>query len=310
MSGRMVSFAAAMVVFFTSAALSAEKASRAKPPPVLVWRGCSVAKVAFMDRCAAAYEQETGVQVRLSGGGATLGIEAAGSGGADLGGTCRACLTRLNEDKLGVRLVIVAWDALAVIVHPDNPVESITREQLRQVLQQKITNWKTLGGRDEKIVVVARREKTAGVDYSMRVMILGDPNFTFGRTAVLLGSSGPVEELVAGQPRAIAVTGVSSAQKRKLKVLAIDGHKPTSENIANGTYPYFRPLYLAYKPENAGARRFVEWLIGDRGQQIVAAEGTVTLAEGAGLVSSYRHYEDVGQIVNYATLLEKAAEGP
>ncbi len=310
MIGRMISFAALLTVCCTSGSAIAENPLRADQSQVLVWRGCSVAKVAFMERCAAAYEQETGIQVRLSGGGATLGIEAAGSGGADLGGTCRACLKRLNEDLLGVKLAIVAWDALVVVVHPDNPVENITREQLRQVLQQKITNWQALGGRDEKIVVVARREKTAGVDYSMCVMILGDPDFTFGRTAVLLSSTGPVEELVAEQPRAIAVTGVSSAQKRKLKILAIDGYKPTPENIADGTYPYFRPLYLAYKPENAKAKQFVDWMISDRGQQIVAAEGTVTLAQGAGLAARYRYYEDVRQITNYATLIDKAPRGP
>ncbi len=274
--------------------------------PGLVWRGCSVAKIAFMERCAEAYTKATGIPISLSGGGATLGIEAAASGGADLGGTCRACLSRLNEDQLDVRLAIVAWDALVVIVHPDNPVQNISRDQLRLILEQEITNWKVLGGRDEPIVVVARRDKTSGVDYSMRVMILGDPDFAFGRNAVLLNSSAPVEELVERQPRAVAVTGVSSANKRLLKVLAIDGHAPTVENIASGAYPYFRPLYLAYKPSNKAAAKFVEWLLSPAGQQVVAEEGTVTLEQGARLAGMYAHFEGVSQIVNHAMLVEKA----
>jgi len=277
---------------------------------ILVWRGCGVSKTAFMEECRNAYLKETGVEIRLSGGGATLGIESAAKGGADLGGTCRACLDVLGEDKLDVELAAVAWDALVIVVHPDNPVENISREQLRMVLQQKITNWKQLGGNDESIVVVARRGKTSGVGYSTRQLILEGSEEDYGKSVVRLNSSGPVEKLVERQPRAIAITGVSSARHRDLKVIAIDSQAPTPENIASGKYPYFRPLYVAYKPDtNSGARRFVEWLLSDKGQSVVAAQQTVTLKQGARLTQQFKHFGDVKQIVNFEHL-RKLAENP
>src|SRR5688572_26058227 len=110
--------------------------SGAQESTPLIWRGCGVSKEAFMKACAQAYQKETGIAVQLSGGGATLGIEAVADDGADLGGTCRACLRSLNEDKLPVKLAVVAWDALVAVVHPDNPVSNITHGQLKKVLQQ------------------------------------------------------------------------------------------------------------------------------------------------------------------------------
>jgi phosphate transport system substrate-binding protein len=275
--------------------------------PHLVWRGCSVSKIAFMEAAAVAYEKETGVEVQLSGGGATLGIEAAGSGAAELGGTCRACLPTRNECEEGLRLGVVAWDALVVIVHPDNPVENITKDQLSEVLKQNITNWQQLGGSDDNIVVVARRGKISGVGYSTRALILGDTGSDYGKTVVRLNSSGPVEKLIERQPQSIAITGISSAKQRNVKVLSIDGQAPTVENISNGAYPYFRPLYIAFKPElNQEAGRFVEWILGDRGQAIVKAQGAVTLAQGVGLAAKYAHFGDTSLIHNYESLMERA----
>ncbi len=157
-------------------------------PPTLVWRGCGVSKKAFMEACAVEYEKQTGVKIRLSGGGAQLGIETAAAGGADLGGTCRACLKKLNEDQLDVKLAAVAWDALTVIVCPENPIDNITRDQLQAVLEQRMTNWNELGGPDEQIIVVVRRGKTSGVGYGVRALMLDDTEADFGPTALRLNS--------------------------------------------------------------------------------------------------------------------------
>ncbi len=279
----------------------------ASSTPQLVWRGCGVSKKAFMEKCAVEYERQTGVKIKLSGGGAQLGIETAAAGGADLGGTCRACLSKLKEDELGIKLAVVAWDALTVIVHADNPVEDISREQLRDVLQQKLTNWKQLGGNDEEIIVTVRRGKTSGVGYSVRALILEDPEADFGATAVRLNSSGPLEQLVEKQHRAIGVTGISSARKRDVKTLSIDGQLPEPDKIAAGDYPYYRPLYIAYRPGiNDQAQRFVDWLLSDAGQAVIEEQNTVTLRQGAELTRSYRHFGDISQISNYESLLEMA----
>jgi len=273
----------------------------------LKWRGCGISKVAFMEVCAEQYAKETGVEIQLSGGGATLGIEAAGTGGAHLGGTCRAPQASLNEERPGMKLAVVAWDALVAVVHPSNEVENITTDQLKQVLQQKITNWKELGGSDARIFVVARRGKISGVGHSTRLLIMGNPDANYGEAVVRLNSSGPVEKFVEKTPGAIAITGISSAKRRELKLLKIDGHAPTVKEIASGAYPYYRPLYVAFKPGlDSRTDEFVEWLLSDRGQGIIEEQGTVTLAQGALLAKRYEYFGNTSLIVNFEALQARA----
>jgi phosphate transport system substrate-binding protein len=274
-----------------------------EPTEVLTWRGCGISKKAFMSDAAQAYEAETGVEIRLTGGGATLGIQAAGEGGSDFGGTCRHCLPSMQEDALPLALTLVAWDALAVITHPSNPVDGITVEQLKGVLTQSIQNWSELGGPDLPIVVVARKGKTSGVGAMLRELVLGDPDFEFGPRVLRLQSSGPVDELVEGVEAAIAVTGISSGRKRAVKALKLDGVAPDAKDIASGKYPYYRPLYLAHAPVLGDrATHFRDWLLGPPGQAIVEKAGTVNLESGLGLMGSFKAFGDTQQITNYQDL--------
>lgn len=260
-----------------------------------------------MERCAQVYSEETGVRIRLTGGGATLGIEAAGQGGADFGGTCRACLTSRNEDKMPLALTVVAWDALAVVVHPDNPLETITPKQLKGVLQQQITDWSELGGEPGRIITIARKGKTSGVGYMTRKLIFGDAEADYGKHVIRLQSSGPVEELLEETVSGIAVTGISSAKLRKLKVLKVGGVEPTMSNIATGKYPYFRPLYLAHpKQLTAEQQHFLDWLLGAYGQQVVHDQGTVNLSHGYQLALKYMHWGESVTVTNKDSLIRKA----
>ncbi len=260
-----------------------------------------------MERCAEVYSEKTGVKIRLTGGGATLGIEAAGQGGADFGGTCRACLSSRNEDKMPLDLTVVAWDALVVVVHPDNPLDSITPQQLKAVLQQEITDWGDLGGTPGRIITIARKGKTSGVGFMTRKLIFGDAEADYGKHVIRLQSSGPVEELLEESVHAIAVTGISSAKLRKLKVLKVAGVEPTMKNIAAGRYPYFRPLYLAHPPRlNADQQQFLSWLLGAEGQQVVHEQGTVNLSYGYLLALKFRHWQDNVKVTNKESLIQKA----
>ncbi len=269
----------------------------------LTWRGCGISKKAFMAEVAVAYERQAGVSITLSGGGATLGIQAAGEGGADFGGTCRHCLVSENEDKLPLALTLVAWDALAVIAHPSNPVDGVTVEQLEGVLTQSTTNWKELGGPDMPIILVVRKGKTSGVGAMLREQVLGDPDFEFGPRAVRLQSSGPVEKLVESVEGAIAVTGISSARRRAVKALALDGARPDARRIASGAYPYSRPLYIAHAPKLEGeTAAFRKWLLGPEGQAVVASAGTVNLQQGLRLMGIFKAFGDTSQITNFEAL--------
>ena len=128
----------------------------------LKWTGCGITKKAFMKEAAVAYEKKAGVKIKLSGGGATKGIRFANSGMADMGGNCRPALKdRFPAEEGEAHMTVVSWDALVPIVHPDNPVESITSDQLKKVMKGELTNWKELGGQDQKIQVMARVGKAS-----------------------------------------------------------------------------------------------------------------------------------------------------
>ena len=247
---------------------------------MLVWRGCGVSKTAFMAACAKAYREETGVPIRVSGGGARLGLVATAEGGADLGGSCRALLAEEAGRYPDLRLCVVAWDALVVIVQEGHEVDNLSKDQLREILLGRVRNWQEVGGPDRRLVVVARRGDDSGVGHCVRRLILKDEHARLG--TVRLHSSGPVERLVARHRDAVAVTGISSVrQQQGLKALAIDGVAPSVENIASGAYPYYRPLYIAFvRGRNPHADRFVRWLIGPRGQKTIESQQTVTLYQG------------------------------
>ena len=268
-----------VALFLTGAAAVAQQA------PKLEWVGCGIAKKAFMTSLAEGYEKHCGVQISLAGGGATRGIRDVAAGKADLGGTCRHKLDR--PDEADAVLHPVGWDAIVVVVHPDNPIQSISFGDLKKVLTGAVTNWQQLGGEDHAIDVFARKSKTSGVGLMARELIFWNPDFEFAGATRTFRSSGPLELALEKSPHALGLTGVSSAHKRKLKMLQVNGKAPDAKNIMTGAYPVVRPLYLvSNKKASAAVKQFVAWTLKD-GQKLIQKEGTVTAAEGRKLWVKY-----------------------
>jgi len=266
----------------------------------LTWTGCGITRKAFMAECADAYQKQKGITISLSGGGATRGIRAAASGHADLGGSCRPAKPDLSDEEKGVKMTQVAWDALVIIVHPDNPVNNLTTDQVSAIFKGKIRNWKDIGGKIGPIKVVVRRGKINGVGYMARNLLFNDPNFNFYPRAISLKSSSPVEKAIEKTIDAIAITGVSSAIKRKVKILKLNGTDPTKSNITSAKYPYFRPLYLMTRGEPAGEiRTFMDWILSLAGQKVISEQGTVNLEEGKDLFKKFKYWEHTDLIRNY-----------
>jgi len=249
------------------------------------WAGCGITKKAFMNELAAAFEKKTKVKVVLNGGGATRGIRDTASLKVDMGGSCRMTLPELERKEMHVSLHPVAWDALAIIVHPDNPIQSLSTEQVKGIYMGKITNWQQVGGPNKSIKLYARQGKHSGVGYAIRQYVFQDGGLDFV-TPNLVRSSGPLEKAVEKDVTAMGITGISSARKRKVKVIGFDGRKPDYENIKNGSYGLYRPLYLVTSPKPSDqVREFIAFAQSADGRRIIRDNGTVPYRDALGLMS-------------------------
>ena len=164
--------------------LFSTQASSAEP---LVWAGCGITKKAFMAELASAYQKKSGLEIVLEGGGAAKGIRRVGAKSVAIGGTCRPKLPD-HEGEMRTRLNPVAWDALTVIVHPDNPVNDISLENLKALYEGRISNWQELGGPNRPVDLLIRRGKQSGVGRTLRELVLASPLATTAMVLILLGA--------------------------------------------------------------------------------------------------------------------------
>jgi phosphate transport system substrate-binding protein len=134
---------------------------------------------------------------------------------------------------------VVALDGLSVIVHSSNPRNNLTIEQIRDIYTGKITNWKDLGGRDQKIVVISR-DTNSGTYESFNTLVMKDAKLQGG--AEYVGSGGAIRQRVMSTPAAIGYVGLAFAEG--VKSLQVDGVAPSAETVVAKTYPIARPLYL------------------------------------------------------------------
>ncbi|MDH5184572.1 MAG: phosphate ABC transporter substrate-binding protein [Gammaproteobacteria bacterium] len=256
------------------------------------WAGCGITKKAFMAELAAAYETKTGIHINLQGGGATRGIRDTSGLKIDMGGSCRMNLPETDSSELHAVLHPVAWDALAIIVHNNNPVSSLSSKQVEKIYTGKITNWSQVGGNNAQIHLYVREGKISGVGYAIRQYLFANGQQAFTTAGKYkVKSSGPLERAVESDPQAIGITGVSSARKRDVKIIGFDGKTPTFENVKAGEYGLYRPLYLVTSPTpSKKVKDFVQYATSKEGRTIIRNNGTVPYHEALHLMSKMRIY--------------------
>ena len=249
-----------------------------------------VAKIKGSDTClplsqkfAEVYSQKNkGSGISVLGGGSGVGIEALLSSTTDIAQSSRKMKLdeKMKLQKAGkkVKEVIIAYDALAVVVHPANPVSKLTREQLEGIFTGKITNWKQVGGPDMKIIVYSR-ETSSGTYEFFKEHVLNKKNFA--PSALLLAATGAVVQSVSQTKGAIGYIGVAYIDKQ---VKAIDVSydqgktfvKPTIANAKSKKYPVTRPLYYYHvTTTERNIKPFMDFILSKEGQHIVQAEGYV-----------------------------------
>lgn len=226
-------------------------------------------------------KKNPGANVMVTGGGSGVGISALVEGTTEIAMASRKIKLdeKLKIQEAGKTVVekIVAWDALAVIVNPKNPVSQLTREQLEGIFTGKITNWKQVGGADLKIVVYSR-ETSSGTYEFFKESVLKNKNYM--ASVLSMPATGAIIQSVAQTPGAIGYVGHAyiTPSIKALKI-SYDGKTyvdPTYANAKNKSYPVVRPLYFYYtKSTEAKVKSFVEYVMSAEGQKIVKAIGYI-----------------------------------
>ncbi len=290
----MKNLAAAAAAWVVMAALVPQAAAAGRE---ITWVGCGISKLGFMRDLAAEYEKRTGVRIRLEGGGATRGIRQVAAGESTLGGSCRLPLVTHGAGSAGsvaaqesnIKLVPLGWDALVVIVHPQNRlIDQISRDQLRDLLTGKITDWSQLAaGTSHAINLYVRRGKISGVGLTLRQQLFNNVDQEFAPGAIVLKSSGKIEKAVEQDPWGIAVSGISSSRHRNLRMVPLDGVEPTLANLKRGKYPLYRVLFLVTPTDyllDPDLKAFVDFALSSAGQRVIEHAGTLPYVKGIGLL--------------------------
>ena len=225
-----------------------------------------------------------GSSITVVGGGSGVGISALMDGTTDIAMSSRKIKMderlKLQDAGKAIKEVIIAQDALALVVNIGNGVSQLTRDQLEDIYTGKIKNWKEVGGEDMTIVRFARETSSGTYDF-FKEHVLNKKNYS--SRCLNMPATGAIVESVSKTKGAIGYVGLAYIEK-DVKVLSISYDKgktyikPSLVTAKNKTYPIVRPLYYYYNPKvEKKIKPFVDYVLSDAGQATVEKVGYVNL---------------------------------
>lgn len=229
-------------------------------------------------------KKNPGTSIMVTGGGSGVGISALLNGTTDIAQSSRSLKLdekmKLNDAGKAFKETTIAYDALAVIVNPANKITKLTREQLEGIFTGKITNWKDVGGDNEKIVVYSR-ETSSGTYEFFKEHVLNKKNYA--SSALLMPATGAIVQSVSQTKGAIGYVGLAYVEKnvKTIDVSYDKGKTFVTPNVANAKskkYPITRPLFYYYLTTTEKIiNPFVKFVLSPEGQKIVLNEGYVPI---------------------------------
>lgn len=213
------------------------------------------------------YGRAGGARISIQGGGSTAGLQALLTGVADLAAISRRLAP--GEAGQGLQAHIIGYDVLTIAVHPQNPVDGLTRAQLRRLFAGEVDDWADLGGRPGAIHLISR-EAGSGSREAFRALV-----GPISPTALVQGSSGAIRAAVMNDPQAVGYISLGAAHLGGVKPLRIDGRAPGESG-----YPLLRPLSLVVAGQpSREAEAFIRFALSPDGQRLVREEGVLPVRQ-------------------------------
>ena len=217
------------------------------------------------------FGNDTGITVTYNPTGSGSGIKAVAAGTCDIGLSSRDL--KEEEKEQGLEATVLAYDGIAIIVNPENPVSDLDVETIAQIYTGEITNWSEIGGNDSEIVLIGR-EAGSGTRDGFESITDTEDNCKYRQE---LTSTGDVITTVAGNPAAIGYASVASV-KDSVKMVTVGGVAPTEETIKDGSYIVQRPFVLVTKTDaklSASAQKFFDYITSPNAREAISAAGVV-----------------------------------
>lgn len=225
-------------------------------------------------------KKHPGVSIYVYGGGTAEGVKALISGEVDITTASRNLKpeeAKLLADYYGTlgMFFLVAKDALSIYLNPGNPVKDLSIEQLKEIYECEITNWKELGGKDEPIVPVTRNPNSGTYLYFKEHILDGSE---YCENSLVESTTRSVIEYVADNPNAIGYGGMGYGGE--IIHSKINGIEPGEKNVQNDTYPITRYLHFFTTKEPTGTvKNFIDWVLTLEGQRVITESGFISLWE-------------------------------
>ena len=217
------------------------------------------------------FELDTGITVTYNPTGSGSGIKAVAAGTCDIGLSSRDL--KDEEKAQGLTATVLAYDGIAIIVNPENPVSDLDVETIAKIYTGEIANWSEIGGNDSEIVLIGR-EAGSGTRDGFESITGTEDNCKYRQE---LTSTGDVITTVAGNPAAIGYASVASV-KDSVKMLTVGGVAPSEATIKDGSYIVQRPFVLVTKadtPLSESAFKFFTYITSENAREAISSAGVV-----------------------------------
>jgi phosphate transport system substrate-binding protein len=233
--------------------------------PALRYAGATTLQRFFMPKVAKAFTDATAIKVFIEGGNTTPGISALLHDKIDMAGAGR--LLTAEEKSKGLVEHFLGWDTLAIIVHEQNPIDSLSLKQLQGIFSGEIADWQEVGGQASPIVLVTCPEGS-GMRDAVKNLILKEK--TFPKREIISAIVAEADQQVSLFANSITALSRSMLDAEGVKTIRVDDFEATAENIKNGNYPLAKPLALVTKGEPSGdLARFMDLVKSPQGKGLL-----------------------------------------